>query len=128
MYLLGVYFTVLTIATVGYGDITPMNKCKRISSTDEQLYTLGLIAFGVIVYSNTLGRISKWFVDEDEIQKIRQYNVAAELSALELIDKKIGRQICDQIDASLQEGPKKKLEDWHDLMQKVSFRDKKQVP
>ncbi len=81
----------------------------------------------MVVYSNTLGRISKWFVDENELQKIKQYNVVAELSALELIDKKIGRQICDQIDASLLEGPKKKLEDWHDMMQKVSFRDKKQV-
>ena len=81
----------------------------------------------MIVYSNTLGRISKWFVDENELQKIKQYNVAAELSRLELIDKKVGQEICDQIDSSLQDGPKRRLEDWHDLMQKVNFRDKKQV-
>ena len=39
-----IYFTVTTLATVGYGDITPVTDAARILVTSQMLFNLALIA------------------------------------------------------------------------------------
>ena len=62
-YLLGVYYTVVTITTVGFGDITPSNQCSS-RSPDEKIYVCFLIIVGVFFYTNTLSLFSTTFIDE----------------------------------------------------------------
>lgn len=62
-YLLGVYYTVVTITTVGFGDITPSNQCSS-RSPDEKMYVCFLIVVGVFFYTNTLSFFSTTFIDE----------------------------------------------------------------
>ena len=50
-YLLSLYFTITTVATVGLGDITP-------KTTGEKVYVCIFILFGVWVYTNTISLFS----------------------------------------------------------------------
>jgi voltage-gated potassium channel len=45
------YFTVVTMSTVGYGDITP-------HSTDARLFTVSLIVFGIMVFATSLTAVA----------------------------------------------------------------------
>ena len=51
MYTIGIYFTVTTIATVGYGDITGKNSIERLICM--LMMVVGVILFSVIGSSIT---------------------------------------------------------------------------
>jgi hypothetical protein len=55
-YIAGFYFSLTTILTVGYGDVTPLNKSER-------LYTVILMIIGVCLYSCVLSILSSLFED-----------------------------------------------------------------
>ena len=55
-YLTGFYFSLTTILTVGYGDVTPLNK-------NERLYSIILMIIGVCLYSCVLSILSSLFED-----------------------------------------------------------------
>ncbi len=52
-----VYFTVVTMATVGYGDITP-------HTTDARLFTVSLIVLGLAVFATSLPAIVAPLIDK----------------------------------------------------------------
>lgn len=55
--MLGVYYTVTTITTVGFGDIAPV-------SIYEKVYVCCLIVIGVLFYTNSLSLFSTTFIDQ----------------------------------------------------------------
>ena len=55
-YIAGFYFSLTTILTVGYGDVTPLNKSER-------LYTVILMIIGVCLYSCVLSILSSLIED-----------------------------------------------------------------
>ncbi len=66
IYLAGVYFTITTITTVGYGDISAGN-------VHEQVYCLVLMIIGVVAYSFAIGSLSGILQNIDsKTSKIRQ--------------------------------------------------------
>lgn len=67
IYLAGMYFTITTMTTVGYGDISAGN------NRSEQIYVIFLMMFGVVVYSFIIGSITGIFQSLDsKTSKIRQ--------------------------------------------------------
>jgi len=52
-----VYFTVITMATVGYGDITPR-------TGDARLFTISLVVLGLAVFATSLPAIVAPFIDK----------------------------------------------------------------
>jgi len=53
-YIAACYYSITTISTVGYGDITPTNET-------EVIMTIGLIFFGVSMYSYIISRLTSIF-------------------------------------------------------------------
>ena len=51
-----VYFTVTTLATVGYGDITPASQTARVAVTVQMLFDLAFLGIAVRVLSATARR------------------------------------------------------------------------
>ncbi|MES9965520.1 MAG: NAD-binding protein [Candidatus Sedimenticola sp. 20ELBAFRAG] len=66
----GIYWALVTISTVGYGDITPM-------TTEGRVITLVLIICGIVVISFTTSVIVAAF--NDKMQEMRENRVYAEL-------------------------------------------------
>lgn len=58
LYLVGLYFSVTTLATVGYGDITPCNNTERIICSIMMLV-------GIFVYSITIGSLTNILINLD---------------------------------------------------------------
>lgn len=52
----GLYFTVTTFATVGYGDITPLTPAARLTVTGQMVLNLLLLGVGVRVVVNAVSR------------------------------------------------------------------------
>lgn len=52
IYLIAVYYALVTVATVGFGDITPTNDFERIC-------VCVFVVFGVLVYTNSISLFSK---------------------------------------------------------------------
>lgn len=69
-YLHSIYFTVTTIFTVGFGDITPGNEI-------EYLMTIVLIIFGIGFYSFSIGTITTILVNINNIKnaKLKNYSI-----------------------------------------------------
>ena len=51
-----IYFTVTTLATVGYGDITPASQTARVAVTVQMLFDLAFLGIAVRVLSATARR------------------------------------------------------------------------
>lgn len=51
-YLIAVYYSLATIATVGFGDITPSNNLEKV-------FVCVFIVFGVFIYTNSISLFSK---------------------------------------------------------------------
>lgn len=56
IYLIGFYWAISTISTVGLGDIRPV-------SIKEVVFCIIFMVFGVWLFSNTIGAFSKVFLD-----------------------------------------------------------------
>jgi hypothetical protein len=65
LYIRAFYFNLVTIFTVGYGDITPYNSIERI-------YNMILMVFGVLLYSFTITSLSNIVVKIEKKEK--QFN------------------------------------------------------
>ena len=57
-YVISFYWTLTTLTTVGYGDITALN-------TLEKIFTLFIMGFGIIIYSYGIGSLSSILYDYD---------------------------------------------------------------
>ena len=57
-YVISFYWSLTTITTVGYGDITALN-------TLEKIFTLFIMSFGIIIYSFGIGSLSSILYDYD---------------------------------------------------------------
>jgi len=62
LYIFSIYFTVTTITTVGYGDISA-------HTTDERIYCIFLMITGVIAFSFSSGALASLFASYDTSQK-----------------------------------------------------------
>ena len=67
-YISGFYFSLTTIITVGYGDVTPL-------SYNERLYTIILMIIGVCLYSMVLSILSSLFEDFQTKEKNNKKNI-----------------------------------------------------
>jgi len=59
LYILSAYFTVTTVATVGYGDITPVN-------TNERVFCIVLMVVGVSSFTFVSGALSSILSSYDQ--------------------------------------------------------------
>jgi hypothetical protein len=58
LYISSYYFTVTTITTVGYGDITP-------TQSQERVYAILIMIFGVVAFSFATGTLSSILASMD---------------------------------------------------------------
>ena len=84
MYTIGLYWTVTTITTVGYGDISATNTTERIVACI--IMVIGVIAFsfstGALssIISNADSRLAAYRQKLDVLKQLReQYNISDEL-------------------------------------------------
>lgn len=68
-YIVSLYWSVTTLTTVGYGDITPVNNIARI-------YTMGVMLIGVGVYGVIIGNISRLMLLADKYTQERKEKLA----------------------------------------------------
>lgn len=71
-YLLGCYWSISTISTVGFGDI-------RATNTQEKILSQILISFGVVFYSKSIGIQSSAQVSESAIRLASKLNVIEQI-------------------------------------------------
>lgn len=92
-YLASVYWTVTTLCTIGYGDITPASDIERAVVVFVELA-------GVFFYSYTIGTITSLMADMDK----RKAKLDAKLIILQDIAKKynIGRMFYEKIKSALE--------------------------
>jgi voltage-gated potassium channel len=53
----GLYFTVATLGTVGYGDVHPVGQAARILATTQIVFDLVFVAALISVFSNRVGQV-----------------------------------------------------------------------
>ncbi len=61
IYIKALYFTVTTLASVGYGDITPQNNAQRI-------FALGLMMIGVGSFGFVVGNLASFLANRDIVR------------------------------------------------------------
>ncbi len=61
-YITSVYWTITTLTTIGYGDITP-------ATIPAKLFTMVIMILGVGVYGVVIGNISRMFAESDRYQE-----------------------------------------------------------
>ncbi len=69
-YIFGLYWTITTLTTVGYGDITPAGNLARI-------YTMIIMAGGVVMYGLVIGNISSLIANNRRLVQQRCEKIAA---------------------------------------------------
>ncbi|MBO6123604.1 MAG: hypothetical protein J6P09_07170 [Methanobrevibacter sp.] len=93
------YFVIVTLTTVGYGDITPQ-------TYNEKILTMILILIGIIVFSTITASISSFLTDrimdddnEDDVEKLKKSiedqsdNIMIELNAVRQQNEKLQKEI-----------------------------------
>lgn len=93
LYIASLYWTVTTLATVGYGDITPANG-------DERIICIIVMLGGVFFYSYTIGTITSLMADMDR----KKFKFEKKLLILQDIEKNytIGKKLMKQIKSALE--------------------------
>lgn len=61
VYIKALYYTVTTVATVGYGDIVPINNIQRV-------YAMALMMIGVASYSFVIGNLASFLANRDIVR------------------------------------------------------------
>ena len=112
----------LTIVTVGYGDLTAQNNCRLLAIADEKGYIILLIMVGVFIYSKLISSFSSWYIDERLIEKSKQYNVLTELSNGRLISEKLLDEISQCIETTYTDDSKTRHDEWLELVQTVDSK------
>ena len=87
-YIMGLYWTITTLTTVGYGDIIPSGNAARI-------YAMAVMLVGVVMYGLVIGNISTVMIN-NKADKIRQREKVAELASF-LKDYKIPKRMQSSI-------------------------------
>lgn len=92
------YFVIVTLTTVGYGDITPQ-------TYNEKILTMILILIGIVIFSTITASISSYLTDNmleneddgiDEVKKSMKEeseNIKSELEAIRQENKKLHEEI-----------------------------------
>lgn len=74
-----IYFSVITMATVGYGDISPITPLQKIFAISLAVIGIGIVAYALTSIltniSNTLNKISKGASIMKKIEKMEDYYV-----------------------------------------------------
>ena len=93
IYVAAAYWTVTTLATVGYGDIVPVN-------TIERIFACSVILAGMVFYSYTIGMVTGLLGDYDK----RNMKLSARLSVLQDIARQygIGRSFMKRLKVALE--------------------------
>ena len=124
LYLLGVYYTIVTITTVGFGDITPSNQSKQNVTKEEKVFVCLLLIVGVVFYSNTMSLFATLFVDENSRIKNRLYNVLLELKNMGFIEKRLTMDISKIIETMYSENDVSRAKNWLHLTDEVEMKQK----
>ena len=119
-YLVSLYYTVATIVTVGYGDITP-------KSLGSKAYVCLLILSGVMIYSNIISMISTSMIDDKEKEKDRRYNIVSQLYADGIIEASMMQRITDCIEQSYRNNIDNRIDRYKHLMAHVDVVDSIQM-
>ena len=71
-YILGCYWSISTISTVGFGDI-------RATNNQEKALSIGLIACGVWFYSQSIGILSSILISEEAVKLANKFTIIEEM-------------------------------------------------
>lgn len=101
LYLVGLYFSVTTLATVGYGDITPSNNTERIVCSVMMLV-------GIFVYSITIGSLTNILINLDRRKAALngKINMLTDLSSKYRLNKLFYQKLTQAIEYEHRNSPK----------------------
>lgn len=101
LYLVSIYFSVTTLATVGYGDITPCNNTERIVCSLMMLV-------GIFVYSVTIGSLTNILMNLDRRKAVlnSKLNMLIELSNKYKLNKLFYQKLTQAIEYEHRNSPK----------------------
>lgn len=88
IYLNGFYWAITTLATVGYGDITPKNNPEKMFCVVVMLLGGGIFAYNINRLSNIFGEIS---------HNSREYKMNMKILNQMMTRKKLGRELQNKI-------------------------------
>jgi hypothetical protein len=128
IYLTAFYYSVLTITTVGYGDIIPTNTCRLRLNRRKSfpvpahrcrsafLHELDQLLLD-FVHQPKVG-----FRDSSDVLRNKQYQILNELGSLGLINDKLSREISNNIEAVFKTDSNMKTEDKIQLTELVEVK------
>jgi voltage-gated potassium channel len=70
-----VYMTVITLSTVGYGEVHPLSEAGRV-------FTILLIVFDLFVFAYTIALISSYFLEGEFSEEYKLYNMKKSINDL----------------------------------------------
>ncbi|KRX00825.1 Cyclic nucleotide-binding protein [Pseudocohnilembus persalinus] len=93
LYITSIYYSLITMVTVGYGDITPVTTLERIFCMIVTVITCGIFGYAV----NAIGTIFKEIEKNKQDLKDRKHNIQQYLTARN-INQKLQLQIINQVE------------------------------
>ena len=114
IYILSFYWTLMTVTTVGYGDVSA-------GTTIERIYNLFIMSFGVLMYSFAIGSLSSIVAAMD--QKTEEMNeklkILASIKKEYHLDKELYDKVRKVIKFDLSRNQKDKMEFLQELPNKL---------
>ena len=114
IYILSFYWTLMTVTTVGYGDVSA-------GTTSERIYNLFIMSFGVLMYSFTIGSLSSILatMDQKNEEMNQKLQILAGIKKEYNLDKDLYDKVRKVIKFDLSRNQKDKMEFLQELPNKL---------
>jgi CRP-like cAMP-binding protein len=114
IYILSFYWTLMTVTTVGYGDVSA-------GTNSERIYNLFIMSFGVLMYSFTIGSLSSILatMDQKNEEMNQKLKILAGIKKEYNLDKDLYDKVRKVIKFDLSRNQKDKMEFLQELPNKL---------
>ena len=114
IYILSFYWTLMTVTTVGYGDVSA-------GTTIERIYNLFIMSFGVLMYSFAIGSLSSIVaaMDQKSEEMNEKLKILASIKKEYHLDKELYDKVRKVIKFDLSRNQKDKMEFLQELPNKL---------